>query len=861
MDPNSTGLFLYFFPAFLLNVIVCAWLGYCTHRLPLRRRLNVLLLCVLAIAYQVATWGYHSAADVVVALYWLKFQIAISLIAIPTLYTVLIAWVDNRFYQRLVMPIYFVALVLFAVNLLSPATLVFSEVQQLQHYQVFEQGALNALVGTSSVWRLALLVFVLGLFVLQMGVVSDVARSGRKALAYALLAVVLIQCMVTISNRLSGLDILPDIWAAGMPYIILSLLLCINIALSFALQVELLDKTSSHKVQLEAAITQLARGVRQTGTEQYFHEMLKSLYALFGAKYILIGVKDELASVPTIQSKAMLVEGNPGGSMRYSLKNTPCDSVMRNDICVYQNNVDVLFPEDKMLSEFGLKSYIGVPFVDDDGISGLLALLDDKPIKPDHRMIETIEVFAARAGVEIRREQMESRLRQMAYVDYSTGLPSQMRLFEEIKRTYAENKANSTQSMMLLFDLDRFTEVNRHFGYDIGDEVLHELGARITLYGNEQIFVARNAGDEFAVIIRGLVSASDDILLQHWHEIRNIIQRPVEVNGVEVVMDCCMGAVCYPVQTANRYDVIRAAESALQSAKQEGPGHYSLFDPQQLANLDRQRAIEHGLIQALDSRSQLNMVYQPKVDVNGRCVGAEALIRWAHPEEGFISPAEFIPVAENSALIIRLGEWVIQQVCKQTRAWIEEGVNSDIRIAINISAIHFSHHSFLPYMFKTVKRYGISAKNIELELTETGLLNNIALTVDKLKVLMARGYSIALDDFGTGYSSLSYLQELPLNVLKIDKSFIDKIDDDSSQELIKSIILIGKHLGLAIIAEGTENAEQVDKLTVMGCEVFQGYYFSRPVTAADFLTWISGNKASRPSVSLDTSRGIEGVLQ
>ena len=255
-----------------------------------------------------------------------------------------------------------------------------------------------------------------------------------------------------------------------------------------------------------------------------------------------------------------------------------------------------------------------------------------------------------------------------------------------------------------------------------------------------------------------------------------------------------------------------------------------------LALKDAARELEEELSKALQNDDELSMVYQPKVDPQGRLMGSEALLRWHHPVKGFISPAHFIPIAEETGLIHELGKWVLRCVFDQLRCWQQRDVPL-FRVSVNVTASQFAEGDFIHYLLAERERYEIPAELIEVELTESSLLFDSQKAIEQLKTLQSTGISVALDDFGTGYSSLSYLRDLPLNVLKIDKSFIDNIEHQQSKELVRSIIAIGKHMKLLTVAEGTENLQQVEMLKEMGCDYFQGYYFSRPLKPDAFETY------------------------
>jgi EAL domain-containing protein (putative c-di-GMP-specific phosphodiesterase class I) len=260
-----------------------------------------------------------------------------------------------------------------------------------------------------------------------------------------------------------------------------------------------------------------------------------------------------------------------------------------------------------------------------------------------------------------------------------------------------------------------------------------------------------------------------------------------------------------------------------------------LFEPELLKVRERYQLIDSQLRLAIQRDEQLRLVYQPKTNKNGEMIGVEALLRWLHPSLGEVSPIEFIPIAERSGLIKDLGDWVVAKACQQISTWKQQ--RFECKVAINIASAQLLKSDFIEVLTTQMIKHNVEPTLIELEITESGLLNDVEKAASVLRELRSMGVSVALDDFGTGYSSLSYLSELPLDVLKIDKSFIDKISDESSAELIRTIIAIGQQLNLNIIAEGTEYSEQVSQLSKMGCHHFQGYYFSKPIEASDIPQW------------------------
>jgi len=437
----------------------------------------------------------------------------------------------------------------------------------------------------------------------------------------------------------------------------------------------------------------------------------------------------------------------------------------------------------------------------------------------------------------LSRDILAKKLQQLAYYDYITKLPNRASLFEKIHLTYQRNIDIQSNSLLILIDLDNFKDVNKVYGYDIADDILKEIGHRLSIYAGDNMFVARNDGDEFAILIDQLKGDKTSLIEVHWQALSAIIKAPIRINEQEIIVQCSAGNVIYPLQADDNYSVIRYAESALQQAKHNGRNQYAIFDKNIQALFERQQIILKEIHDAIHEDTQLYMVYQPQADLSGNILGAESLIRWIHPEFGMISPAEFIPIIEQTELMHDLGYWIIKNVLKQIQTWKRDDLKVPNHISINIAVKQLVHHDFVKKIASLCNAYNVHPSQIVLELTESGILHDTSIAIESLQALRQQGFIIALDDFGTGYSSLSYLKDLPLDILKIDKSFIDDIFSPSTNQLIQSMFSISKHLHLDIIAEGMESRDQVDELTKLGCKCFQGYFYSKPLKPNELINW------------------------
>ncbi|MEP7706143.1 sensor domain-containing phosphodiesterase [Paraglaciecola sp. 25GB23A] len=807
----------------------------------LRQKLPGLLalagLCLLLVVYQYATLNYHSSHDVNEAVFWLKIQTSASLFAMSTYFY---AFATLAKHPKAVLGTYFfiaLSIVLLLINSFAEYSLRFTSIDELKVMQIWTGESITLLTGKFALTGLLAHATGLCMLLALLVIVKRLYQTQQRQLAMLLLAAVFLQLVAVGVGYAIDIGRLAFVYIAALPMMFMNVGICVFGAFSIRSQTSLMSKLNFKTQQLERSFSELAKVANQSASDDFYYQMLKSLYDITGCAYIFIGLTENSDTTEKkVTTKIFVADGEVAENFSYSLADTPCEKVLNNKTCIYTSDVTQIFPKDRLLVDMHVQSYIGIPLIgENDELIGLLTLLDPKPIAPSPQLLEAIQVFAARASAEIRRDKVETKLRTMAYVDYTTGLANKARLFEVVNETFSRRETDKHDALLMLIDIDRFTNINRDLGYDAGEQVLREIGNRLMQYQTGDIFFARNGGDEFAVVFPRIGVQPTAFMNVQWEALRAILRRPVQIGAQLVSLDFSMGAVIFPQQTGRKYDVVQCAESALSQSKSKGRGCASLFEPELLEVLERRQYIDHQLRIALKTPGQLSLVYQPKTDQNGTLIGAEALLRWQHKTLGFVSPAEFIPIAELSDLIIDVGDWVIEHVCIQLSKWQKDNFNC--KVAINMSPVQLLKTDFVDFLFSQLENYQISPNLIELEITESGLLNDINNAVQVLKKIQAKGITIALDDFGTGYSSLSYLRELPLNVLKIDKSFVDKINDESSAELIKTIIGIAHHLSIDIIAEGTESIEQVELLIKMGCEGFQGYYFSRPLPASELPLW------------------------
>lgn len=425
------------------------------------------------------------------------------------------------------------------------------------------------------------------------------------------------------------------------------------------------------------------------------------------------------------------------------------------------------------------------------------------------------------------RKVAEERVQYLAYYDALTGLPNRTLLLDRLTRALAAARRQKDKVALLFLDLDRFKNVNDSFGHSLGDLLLQEVAERLKRWVREQDTVARLGGDEFLIVLTGIKDIADAAVAAE--RLMDILIAEFVVQGHTLGLACSLGISIFPEHGADGETLIKNADAAMYSAKEHGRNNFRFFTEEMNAQVVAQLTLESSLRLAIE-RKEFFLVYQPQMDIGtGRITGLEALLRWQHPELGLVPPDRFIPIAESSGLILRLGEWVLQTVCSQARKWQDEGLLA-VPVAVNVSAVQFRQEGFGKLIGRVLLESGLASQYLELELTESLLLSDAGVTFSVLKELKAMGLKLAIDDFGTGYSSLSYLKRFPISKLKIDRSFIRDValnPDDAA--ITTAIIAMAKQLKLKVIAEGVEDEAQLLFLRKNHCDEIQGDYFSKPL--------------------------------
>jgi diguanylate cyclase (GGDEF)-like protein/PAS domain S-box-containing protein len=439
------------------------------------------------------------------------------------------------------------------------------------------------------------------------------------------------------------------------------------------------------------------------------------------------------------------------------------------------------------------------------------------------------------------KKETESRIHNMAFYDSLTGLPNRRLLLDRFDQELAIAKRHGQFGAVIFLDLDHFKLLNDSQGHLVGDELLIQVANRLVSVLREEDTPARLGGDEFVVLLHvnseSLTTVADHALIVA-EKIKEILNKPFILNQYQYQyrhqISPSMGITLFPDNDESPEVILQQADTAMYRSKASGRNSISFFHPSMQEAADLRLKLEQDLRVAIE-HSRFILCYQSQVDSNGIMLGAEALIRWERLDKGIILlPIAFIPVAEESSLILAIGRWVLLEACKQIRAWQDAGVNTP-HVSVNISSRQFRQQDFVEQVKHAIDSSGISAHLLGIELTESVMIADINDTVIKMKALKALGISIAVDDFGTGCSSLMYLKQLPIDTLKIDQGFVrDILTDASDAVIVETIISMARHLNLHVIAEGVETAEQLAFLKLQGCSVFQGYYFSHPLPAAEY---------------------------
>jgi diguanylate cyclase (GGDEF)-like protein len=440
---------------------------------------------------------------------------------------------------------------------------------------------------------------------------------------------------------------------------------------------------------------------------------------------------------------------------------------------------------------------------------------------------------------ELRRRERD--LRHLAFHDTLTGLPNRALFQERVEQATALSRSRGTTVTVLCIDVDHFKSVNDTLGHAAGDALLRSIAERLSKCCRDTDTVARLGGDEFGIVLTD-IDGSDTVTIVAWR-LLNAVSQPLDFNGHHVVSSISVGIASSATDGRTEDELIKKADLALYRAKADGRGTFRFFETEMDAVAQARRRLEVGLREAL-ALDQLELHYQPQIDVStDQVVGFEALVRWRHPERGLIPPGEFIPLAEETGIIVQLGEWVLRRACADALTW-----PAALSVAVNVSPAQFRHRNLTPLVAKVLKDTGLPADRLELEITESLLLRDIQANLVTLRSLKDLGVRISMDDFGTGYSSLGNLRSFPFDKIKIDRSFVSDMEHSKdAAAIVHAVLGLGHSLGMSTCAEGVETKEQLAYLRQEGCTEVQGFYYSKPRSSAEVARMIQAVKDGRLS--------------
>lgn len=608
----------------------------------------------------------------------------------------------------------------------------------------------------------------------------------------------------------------------------------IRIGEDFCLQGIVRDVTSRNRV--DRAIRMIAQGVSARGDASFFEQIAIHLAQNFEARCALIAQLEGNGST-RFETVAVSLHNRVADNFEHSLQGSAFEHLMEEGGCLVGEGARALFPEDALLGIFNAESFLGLPFFDSAGNAiGFVAVIDDKPIDTDLQHKEILEIFAARAGSELERLTVQDKLLFAADNDSLTGLPNRRKLHDVAATAIATAASRpDCKPTLFLLDLDRFKEVNDTLGHHIGDQLLMQVGLRLKALLSEQgALLSRLGGDEFAVFADHFRDHEEAKALAR--QITRALSQPFAVGEVALSLGSSLGIAFFPQHGNDSHALLRCADVAMYHAKTRGGG-YAVYDASLDAHSPRRLRMMTELGNAIDE-GQLVLHYQPKIDLeSGQCIGCEALSRWEHPQLGAIAPTEFIPLAEMSDLIHPLSLRVTEAALDQLAEWDSRGLY--LSVAINISARNLLDLNFAENLSQLIETKGIGGDRLEIEITESALISDPERAMTIISQISALGVKFSIDDFGTGYSSLSYLKRLPIDALKIDRSFVqDMLANEQDAIIVRSTVSLAHNLGLKVVAEGVENQKTLEQLGQLGCDMAQGYQICKALPAQQFESWV-----------------------
>ena len=584
----------------------------------------------------------------------------------------------------------------------------------------------------------------------------------------------------------------------------------------------------SHQNQLlQQLMEAMSSLVDEQNLEQAVQNILEKASSFMGIPHVYIQLFESDGQAFTFKYGLGRFASGIGKSVEFNGKGVFSEVLRTGRLVVvedYQN-----WPQ-RMENEYtaGLRTSVQVPLTVDGETIGTIGFASyGEPLRADRDKLMILEQYAAIAATAIRHLMAHEEINRLAYYDTLTGLPNREHLRVRLQEEMDRAECGESAGAVLYIDLDDFQSVNDHYGHTYGDKVIVCIGQRLVSATTAGAYVCRAGGDEFVVILPGAdlgrIAATADMILE-------ALTKECEVQGERFQMTASMGITLYPIDGATAEDILKNADIAMHAAKGAGKNNWRFFEHGMLQIAYDQMVLTNSLRRALDN-GEIYLQYQPQIVLPGReIIGFEALTRWHSKEHGEVAPDRFIPLAEQKGMIRRpIGEWVVEEACRFARKLADRG-RSDLFVAVNVSPWQLAADDLAEVLRRSMAEADVTPGQIEVEITESALIESLSASIDKLNQLKAHGIRLSLDDFGTGYSSLTHLRSLPVETIKIDKSFIDRMFESEEEESFIKLIIDMAHLRkLTVVAEGVETEAQLDKLSQLGCDAIQGYVISRPV--------------------------------
>lgn len=603
------------------------------------------------------------------------------------------------------------------------------------------------------------------------------------------------------------------------------------------IEIDKATKNLQERVNMLRAITEISESVieRDLLQNEVIGLVLNKLREFFLLDVISVSLWDqkELQNLYEYISKADC--DRPILKETVNVQDSPAwEAILQKQVVIKQNLEEVtqLLPREKWMIEEGIRSIIMVPLVAKNKVIGTInAGSKDVDFFQDQHVAD-LQFYSHQMAILLDRAAAYESLKHSAFHDYLTGLPNH-RQFKSLLERALENVRNQPGQMLgvLFLDLDRFKFINDTLGHDFGDVLLARVGERLTNALDDRYTVARLGGDEFTILLPQIQSTEEAVSVAE--QIIQVMKEPYTINGYDAHLSSSIGVALYPTDGDDVETLIKHADTAMYRVKEQGKDNYAIFSPFTDHLSEKEFILENDLRKAIE-QDQLIVYYQPKINIqSGEIAGLEALVRWIHPTRGLISPGEFIPLAEETGLIVPMGEIILRKACRQSLEW-QKRLLPPIPISVNLSTRQFLQSNLVGIIAQILEETGIDSLLVELEITESMTMDEaraIAILADLKKL----GVRISIDDFGTGYSSLNYLRKLPIDCLKIDRSFIQDIEiSPNSAAIVSTIITMAHNLNLNVIAEGVEDERQARFLQEQQCDEVQGFYFSKPLSTEEF---------------------------